>query len=156
MEQWRRYFRHGIAPLVENAQLEYVLGILKSDSEKMCQGDTVILRKVIAESGLTYYHGDLPPVSGCFVSLIHMSDEKLTANEVDAKFGPFLCRVGLNHGLSSHFINWFDDSPREEVRRELIAEIELVLDARNPKRSEPAKVASDSECESAPSIVLAG
>ena len=42
--------------------------------------------------------------------------------EADQSLGePAACR---------HFLNWFDDTPRDEMRRELLAEVELTLAGR--------------------------
>src|SRR5262245_36636648 len=119
MESWRRVFRDGIAPQLSTPGLEALRLALLTDDCRLLQGATT------EPPPLEQLH-DWPvegacPISYCFwkgdgLSFVAEVQEAFaqTTYECDAALGePIACRW---------FLNAWDESPREEMRRELLAE----------------------------------
>ena len=118
METWRRVFRESVAPLLTNAQLSALLDALVRDDPRLVQGHTTSPPAVL---------GDLRCERACFLGFPALAEGK-TVGEV-AKFFDDLCD-GINEEdimRSWYFLTWFDETPREIVRREMAAEIREVL-----------------------------
>jgi hypothetical protein len=73
-------------------------------------------------------------VAGCAVCLAAWLGNGLsTVGEVEAEFARVCLEAGerLNDPTGArYFLNWFDSEPREVVRRELLAEVEMALASR--------------------------
>lgn len=124
MESWRRVFREGVAPQISTAGLQALARGLSEDDERLVQGSTTAppplqcMQECAVEGacGLGYcgWQGDGLETVGeveeffaqaCFAADHHFGE-------------PTACRW---------FLNWFDDTPREEMRRLLLPEVESIL-----------------------------
>lgn len=126
IQTWRTVFREGFAPILPTHGLEYVAELLRNDSPKLIQGTTT----------------DPPPLSvnqqeaaeaACFLGACGIGNGCQTIGDVERFFSQACSdadhRIG-EQAACRWFLNWFDDTPRAEMRRELLAEVERVLAAR--------------------------
>lgn len=129
MEAWRQTWRKGFAPLLTTAQLEALRHGLQRDDGKLIQGATTMpppMQCVL----------DWPCDGACAITYAAWkADDVETVGELEVFFAqicfdadqrieePAACR---------YFLNWFDDTPRDEMRRLLIPEIDRELAEREP------------------------
>ncbi len=127
MEPWRKVWREGFAPGLPTEGLKSLRVALEIDDIRLIQGATVgppslgmfADYEIESADALCWcgWHGleldTVGEVEEFFARLCHEADARL--KEVAA------CRW---------FLNWYDDNPRGEVRRELIGEVDLVLASR--------------------------
>lgn len=129
MEKWRNVWRRGIAPQLPLAGLRALLTALVEDDPRLVQALTCVPTPLSINA-------DRPIERACAVcfagwnngignvgDLTEFFDE--TCSTADSQFDePAKCR---------YFLNWFDDTPREIMRRELIPEVELAIKAQEAK-----------------------
>ncbi|WP_439627567.1 hypothetical protein [Gemmata sp.] len=127
MESWRLVWRDGFAPVISTDRLVAIRDALRDDDPRLIQGQTAspvplsvpptTEAKAACVLGLCAFVGGGPTTTGhvehVFAALCFDADQRLGE--------PAACRW---------FLNWFDDTPRAEMRRELLAEVELVLAGR--------------------------
>lgn len=127
MEAWRKVWREGLAPLLSTEGLEALKQALARDDSRLMQGATTTpppLHCVL----------DWPVEGACGVCYCAWQGDGLeTVGEVEEFFAK-VCfesdtRLG-EPGAVRHFLNWFDDTPRDVMRRELLAEVELAVNGR--------------------------
>lgn len=146
MEAWKKVWRKGIAPLLPSEGLVALRIALLEDDPKLIQGATtsppplqVVLNWPVEAGDAIVYayvaaHGGFaqPRV----VSRIHDSvviepgtDPGGCCQIKDAE--EFFARVCFDAdtalgepSICRWFINWFDDTPRDEMRRKLVVEVE--------------------------------
>ena len=119
-------FRKGIAPQVSDEQLESLKTALVTDDHRLIQGCTTSPPDLMCVA-------DWPVESCCAISWFAWQGEEMTVKEVGDKFGNYCyeCDVLLSDpGCVRHFLNWFDDTPRNEMRAELAGLIESILQER--------------------------
>jgi hypothetical protein len=129
MESWRRVWRDGFAPLLSTAGLESLRDALAADDRRLLQGATSSPPPLLCVQ-------DWPVEAACALGFCAWQGEGLetvgeledffarTCFEADQRLGePAACR---------YFLNWFDDTPRSEMRARLLAEVEVVLSQRFP------------------------
>ena len=126
MESWRKVWRNGVVPLVSVAGLKALLAALRTDDVKVIQGTTTSPPPLMcvqdwpceASDALTFmfWQDGLDTVGEC---------EEAWARacfEIDQRMGePAACRW---------FLSWYDETPRGEMRRLLIAEVDRALEVR--------------------------
>jgi hypothetical protein len=124
MESWRKVWREGLAPQLSPAGLDALRRALVNDDPRLLQGATtsppplqcVQEWPVEAACGLGYcgWQGEgletVAEVEDFFARLCFEADQRLGE--------PAACRW---------FLNWFDDTPREEMRSLLLAEVNRTL-----------------------------
>lgn len=123
MEQWRQVWRTGIAPQLAVEHLECLMTALVEDSPRMCQGYTT-------KPETLQCYADFPVDQACPLGICGMGVGLVTVEEVEE----FFARIALKCdeligvvGSVRWFTNWADDNPREEVRRELLIEVQRTL-----------------------------
>src|SRR5437868_5688594 len=124
MESWRKVWREGIAPQLSLAGLRALARALIQNDPRLLQGGTTAppplhcMRDSAVEAacGVGYcgWQGSglqtVGKVEEFFFSI---------CNETDRTLGePTACRW---------FLNWFDDTPRDGMRRLLLPEVQLAL-----------------------------
>lgn len=123
-EAWRRVWREGIAPLLSLPALEALAAALASDDSRLVQGITTDPPPMKCVR-------DWPCERACAVAFAGWQGERLQqVEEVEAYFAGIATACGLRLGDSTagrHFFNWFDDTPRDEMRRDLLPEVERVI-----------------------------
>jgi hypothetical protein len=123
MESWQKVWREGIAPLLSAPGLEVLRDALKNDDPALIQGATVmpmLLSNDVAEACPIAYTG-------------WKGDGLKTVDEIDEFFGRMCYEIDLavgEPGGCRWFLNWVDDTPRDEMRRLLLDEVERSLQSR--------------------------
>ena len=124
MESWRKVWRDGVEPLLSTEGLEALRQALRSDDPRLVQGATTTPPPlqcvqdwpVEAACGLGYcgWQGDgletVAEVEEFFARACFEADQRLGE--------PAACR---------NFLNWYDETPRDEMRRLLLAEVNRSL-----------------------------
>lgn len=124
MESWRKVWRNGFAPLIVIEWLTALRDGLRDDDKRIVQGQTAIppvahsVRDwpLEAADALTFCgwqgsgHGTVGEGEEYFALLCYRADQVLGE--------PAGCRW---------FLNWYDDTPRDQMRCDLLAEVELEL-----------------------------
>ena len=125
MEKWRRVRREGLAPHISRAGLLALRSALVRDDPRLLQGrvsippplDAVRACALEGACALAYcgWQGEGLASVGRVLDFYHRLCEL-----ADAEFNePAACR---------YFLNWFDDTPRAAMRRELLAEVHRALE----------------------------
>lgn len=132
LEAWRKCWRDGVAPGLSVGALQALAHALERDDKALVQGATTAPPPL-------HVCEDWPCEAACAVAYAGWQGEGLeTVGEVEAFFAR-VChetdeRLGEPAGCR-WLLNWYDDTPRDVMRRELLAE---VLRATNERRGEPA------------------
>lgn len=127
MEMWRRVWRDGLSPRLSARALAALRVAIVTDDPRLVQGTTcsppalqaLCERRVETACALGYcgWQGEglakVGEVEDYFQQLCDGADERIAERAV--------CRF---------FLNWYDDTPRDEMRRELLIEIERSLRGR--------------------------
>ena len=124
MEKWRRVWREGLLPQFSGAGLLALQAALLNDDPRLLQGtvsappplDALRHCGVIGTCAIGYcgWQGEGLRSVGTIEDYFH----RICA-AADAVFHePAACRF---------FLNWYDDVPRTEMRRELLGEVRLAL-----------------------------
>lgn len=123
MESWKIVLRNGLFKILTKEQLLVGLEALKTDSPLLTQGSTTTPPPLMCVQ-------DWPVEAACFLGFCGWKNpinpletvgqvEEFFAKccfEMDQRLGePAACRW---------FLNWFDETPRNQMREALIAEIE--------------------------------
>ena len=123
MERWREVWRRGIAPQLSAWALEALRDGLERDDPALVQGATT---SPLAE-GVPGW-----PCEGCCA--IGYGPWRAggleTVGEAEAFFATVVRGVEQRmgeEGATRGFLNWYDDTPRELMRSELLAEVERSL-----------------------------
>jgi hypothetical protein len=133
METWKVVWRNGVAPCLSTAGLIALRDALRADDRRLIQNATTFPPPLEAAR-------DWPIVAACALALACWQGAGLaTVGEVESAFA-YVCldageRLGEPEALR-WFLNWFDETDRATMRRELLAEVGLTLAERG--RMEPA------------------
>ena len=140
MESWRKVWREGLEPLLSAKGLEALRQALVSDDPRLLQGATTTPPPLQCVQ-------DWPVEGACGLGFCGWQGEGLetvaeveeffarTCFEIDQRLGePAACRW---------FLNWFDEAPRDEMRRLLLAEVNRALARRRPDDEAADEIADD-------------
>jgi hypothetical protein len=143
MESWRKVWREGVAPLLSTPGLEALQNALANDDARLLQGATTTPPPLQCVQ-------DWPVEAACALGFCGWQGEGLetvaeveeffarTCFEIDQRLGePAACRW---------FLNWFDETPRDEMRDQLLAEVQRALAQR---RSAEDGTAAETDSETA-------
>ena len=124
LESWREVWRDGFAPILSTAGLVALRDALRRDDPSLRQGSTTTPPPLLCVQ-------DWPIEAACLVGYCGWKGEGLeTVGEVQEFFAcscfeadqilgePAACRW---------LLTWFDDTPRDQMRRELLPEVERAL-----------------------------
>ncbi len=120
MEAWRSTWRKGILPFLNVRHLEVLMDALQSDDPRLVQGATTIPKPL--QCTQTW------PVE-CACALTFMgwqADDKHRVGEAEEWFAVMCHNVDQHLGEPAGirwFLCWYDDTPREEMRKELLQEV---------------------------------
>lgn len=127
MESWRKTWRDGLVPVLSSSCLLALRDALESDDPRLIQGHTV--QPAFRSDG-----PEAPVEAADPLALMGWLGEGMgTVGEVE-EFWSSMCfeidrRIGEPAGCR-WLLNWIDETPRDVMRRELLAEVNLVLAAR--------------------------
>lgn len=123
MEHWRKVWRDGFAKAFNREHLSHLAEALKNDDVQLIQGATTNPPPLMCVQ-------DWPCEGACAVSYAGWKAGASTVGEVETFFAKACFDADQRLGdpaACRFFLNWFDDTPRAEMRRELLAEVELAL-----------------------------
>lgn len=130
MESWRTVWKLGFAPILPTKGLEALREALINDDPRLVQGVTTTPPAIGDALGL-------PVEEACVLGFCgwHAEDDSppATVSEAEECFARYCFEADQLLGevaACRWFLNWFDDAPRDEMRRELLAEVELELASR--------------------------
>ena len=124
MESWRKVWRDGLAPHLSTAALIALQRGLQTDDRRLLQGATTSPPPLECVR-------DWPVEAACVLGYCGWQGEGLeTVAEVEEFFARACFEVDQRLGEPAAcrwFLNWFDDTPRNEVRRRLLPEVNRIL-----------------------------
>lgn len=127
MESWRLIWREGFAPGLPTRGLQALAEALLSDDDRITQGSTTTPPPLICVQ-------DWPVEAACCLGFCGwQGEDRNTVGEVEEFFAKACFDADQRLGEPAAcrwFLNWFDDTPRDEMRRDLLAEVNLVLQSR--------------------------
>jgi len=133
MESWKHVWRNGFAPTLSTAGLTALRSALKANDARLTQGSTTTPPPLMCVQ-------EWPVEGACALGFCGWQGEGLeTVGEVEEFFARtcFEADRALGEPAACRwFLNWFDDSPRDRMRAELLDEVELCLSARVPSETE--------------------
>jgi hypothetical protein len=120
IEKWRDTFRRGIAPTLSDAALEALRVGLLEDDPRVLQGCSTRPPPLTA-------CWSIPCEAACPIGYAGWQGEGIeTVGGVEEFLRGVLAesdRLTGERGSARHLLNWVDCSPRDVVRREMLAEI---------------------------------
>jgi hypothetical protein len=129
MERWKQVWREGFTPFLPTEGLLALRDALVTDDPRITQGSTTTPPPLLCVQ-------DWLVEAACALGFCGWQGESLgTVGEVEEFFARVCFEADNRLGEPAacrHFLNWFDDTPRNVMRQELLAEVELSLDARKP------------------------
>jgi hypothetical protein len=139
METWRKVWREGVAPQLSTGGLQALQQALQTDDERVLQGATTSPPPLHSVR-------DWAVEAACVIGYCGWQGDGLrTVSEVEEFFAEVCSEVdkALGEGAACRwFLNWFDDSPRQEVRALLLAEVGRTLAERQGRaRPDPCAAA---------------
>jgi hypothetical protein len=136
MESWRKVWREGVVPLLSTESLTALQGGLVNDDARLIQGATTTPPPLQCVQ-------DWPVEAACGLGYCGWQGEGLeTVAEVEEFFARMCFEIDRNLGEPAGcrwFLNWFDETPRDEMRVELLAEVNRALALRRAGDEEAAE-----------------
>jgi hypothetical protein len=127
MESWRKVWREGVAPLLSTASLEALRQALSTDDARLIQGATTTPPPLQCVQ-------DWPVEAACALGFCGWQGDGLeTVAEVEEFFARMCFEIDQRLGEPAAcrwFLNWFDETPRDEMREQLLAEVQRALGQR--------------------------
>jgi hypothetical protein len=124
MEKWRRVWREGLAPHLSRAGLLALLKALIHDDPRLVQG-------VITTPPSIDALRERRACGSCAISYCGWVGENLrTVGEIESYFHRVCDAAAIafhEPAACRYFLNWYDETPRDEMRRELLGEVKLAL-----------------------------
>lgn len=121
MEMWRRVWRDGLAPRLSLAAMVALQLGLERDDPRLVQGATCSPPALQALSGRRVE-------TACALGYCGWQGEGLaTVGEVEDYFQRICDGADermAERAVCRFFLNWYDDTPRDEMRRLLLGEVE--------------------------------
>lgn len=129
MESWRIVWRDGFVPELSRPHLEALAEALRTDDGRLTQGSTTTPPPLMCVQ-------DWPCEAGCALGYCGTVENGgfgvATVGQVEEFFARACCNADLRLGEPAAcrwFLNWFDAAPRDEMRRELLSEVERAIGA---------------------------
>ena len=128
MESWRKVWRDGLAPLLSTGGLEALRKALVNDDPRLQQGATTTPPPLQCVA-------DWPVEGACALGFCGWQGDGLeTVGEVEEFFARMCFEIDQRLGEPAGcrwFLNWFDETPRDEMRRLLLAEVNRAMAQRS-------------------------
>ena len=127
MESWRRIWREGFEPGLTTAGLVALRFALLNDDVRLLQGATMCPPPLMCVQ-------DWPVEAADAIAFaVWKGGELTTVRQVEEGFAQALWEADQRLGEPAAcrwFLNWFDDTPRHQMREELLFEVERSLTER--------------------------
>lgn len=130
MEQWRRVWRGGFADAIPIGGLKALAEALRNKSAKLIQGGTTVPPPIM------FVH-DWKVEQCCGIAYCGWKNQDsplTTVGEVEEFFSRVCFEADTRLGEPAacrHFINWFDNTPRDQMIAELLVEVEASIASRD-------------------------
>jgi hypothetical protein len=132
MESWRKVWREGLADQISTSGLKALRRALLTDDSRLLQGATTSPPPFQCVQ-------DWPVEAACGLGYCGWQGEGLeTVAEVEEFFARVCFEADQRLGEPAAcrwFLNWFDETPREEMRRLLLPEVDRSLAQRLTQES---------------------
>jgi hypothetical protein len=133
VESWRKVWRDGVAPVLSTAGLTALRRAIVTDDPRLIQNATTTPPPLLCVQ-------DWPVEAACPIGLSGwLGDGLEVVGDVEEHFAKVCFEADTRLGESAavrYFLNWFDDTPRDEVRRELLGEVDRELAGRSVPAAE--------------------
>ena len=120
MESWRKVWREGLAPVLTTPGLDALRRALLCDDVRLLQGATTTPPPLQCVQ-------EWPVEAACGIGYCGWRGEGLeSVVEVEEYFAQVCFEVDQRLGEPAacrYFLNWFDETPRDDMRRQLLAEV---------------------------------
>ena len=127
MESWRRVWREGFEPGLTTAGLVALRDALANDDARLLQGATMCPPPLMCVQ-------DWPVEAADAIGFaVWKGGDLTTVGQVEEGFAKALWEADQRLGEPAAcrwFLNWFDDTPRHQMREELLFEVERALTER--------------------------
>jgi hypothetical protein len=127
MESWRRVFREGFEPVVSTPGLLALHQALLTDDPRLIQGATTTPPPLICVQ-------DWPVEAACMTAYCFWQGDGLeTVAEVEEAFARACFEMDQRLGEPAGcrwILGWFDETPRADMIREWLPEVESALERR--------------------------
>ena len=137
MESWRLVWRDGFVPVLSTSALRALRDALVNDDPRLVQGCTTTPPPLMCVQ-------DWPVEAACALGYCGwQGDDRATVGLVEDYFSRACFEADQRLGEPAAcrwFINWFDDTPRNVIRAELLVEVELALRGRDDYEDKPVVV----------------
>jgi hypothetical protein len=124
IEIWRKVWREGVVPQLSTASLQALRQGLAEDDPQLMQGATTTPPPLQCVQ-------DWPVEAACVLAYCGWQGEALeTVGQVEEFFARACFQTDQLMGEPAAcrwFLNWYDDTPRAEMRRFLLEEVDLAL-----------------------------
>jgi hypothetical protein len=124
MESWRKVWREGVVPLLSTTALDSLQRALTNDDARLLQGATTTPPPLQCVQ-------DWPVEAACALGYCGWQGEGLeTVAEVEEFFARICFEIDQRLGEPAAcrwFLNWFDETPRDEMRDKLSSEVDRAL-----------------------------
>ena len=135
MESWRKVWREGMVPQLSPAALEALRHALLTDDARLLQGATTTPPPLQCVQ-------DWPVEAACVLGFCGWQGLGLeTVAEVEEFFAGACFEADQRLGEPAAcrwFLNWYDETPRQEMRRQLLAEVNRSLAQLQPQGEDRA------------------
>jgi hypothetical protein len=132
MESWQKVWREGFAPNLSTQGLQGLKIALELDEQRLLQGATTQPPPLMCVQDWPCEGAD--PIGFCgFCEHIAIHNVTPSVGQVEEYFAQkcFECDQLLGEPAACRwFLNWWDDTPRDEVRLKLLEEVNLILTQR--------------------------
>jgi hypothetical protein len=141
MESWRKVWREGLAPQLSTAGLNALRRALIDDDPRLLQGATTSPPPLQCVQ-------DWPVEGACGLGYCGWQGHHLESVAEVEEFFARACfeadqRLGEPAGCR-WFLNWFDETPREEMRAQLLVEVNRTLAQRLTRAADGGQGSDDS------------
>jgi hypothetical protein len=139
LESWRLVWRSGFAPILPIDGLKALATALLTDDKRLVQGSTTTPPPLMCVQDWPVEAGDC---FGYISAVTHGGFGVATVGECEEFFAK--CCYEADQALGEPaacrwFLNWYDDTPRDTMRRELLEEVELIINGRKGTLSQPVE-----------------
>lgn len=127
MESWRKVWRDGVEPLLSIDGLRALQTALMTDDSRLLQGATTTPPPLQCVQ-------DWPVEAACPIAFCGwLGDGLTTVAQVEEFFARICFEIDLRCGEPAAcrwFLNWADETPRDEMRAKLLDEVRLAIEQR--------------------------
>jgi hypothetical protein len=140
MESWRKVWREGVVPLLSTSGLMALGQGLENDDPRLLQGATTTPPPLQCVQ-------EWPVEAACALGYCGWVGDGLeTVAEVEEFFARMCFEIDQRLGEPAGcrwFLNWFDETPRDEMRHQLLREVNLALAQRGTGSNEHFETGAD-------------